>query len=290
MSSCWIKPTGPASETFLDPDSVTQYMFFLLCVTHSLISKPPMSRVRSHVWTGLGSVPGSGQVLQLQTFPWGSYNLVWWEMWKQVITPQGVGSLGNWLGWVSGNARRGDMEQACARSSVGRKGTWEECTANAKARRPVSAMVRNRPAVWLEKWVKESIVLTVSHGTAESRELAIFNVNTPRGISSGAPLSTQHSFCGLPFENSMYQMLLSWGLPSAPQPEPGQCGLGAWESCSHSTSSTVLIQTFHLPRGASPVPVRSLKVWRPRMTYVLNLAPQPSSILSCKTTGSASFT
>lgn len=53
----------------------------------------------------------------------------------------------------------------------------------------------NHPTVWLEKWVKESIILIVSHGAAESRELAIFNVNTPHGISSGA-LGTQHLFNG----------------------------------------------------------------------------------------------
>lgn len=81
MSSCWVKPTDPASETFPDPDAVTQHIFLsTLCHPQSHPKATHVSRVHLHARTGPGSVRGSGQVLQLQTFPWGSCNLVWWKM------------------------------------------------------------------------------------------------------------------------------------------------------------------------------------------------------------------
>lgn len=50
------------------------------------------------------------------------------------------------MGWESGNARRGDTEQALARRPFGGKGTWEEGTENAKAKeREARVMVRDPP-------------------------------------------------------------------------------------------------------------------------------------------------
>lgn len=81
-----------------------------------------MSHVHLKARLGLRSGPGSGPGLQMRMFPWGTYDLVWWRRWKQVIITQCVSSVGTSEKWVSGNASRGNLRQALARSPAGRKG------------------------------------------------------------------------------------------------------------------------------------------------------------------------
>lgn len=101
---------------------------------------------------------------------------------------------------------------------------------------------------------------------------------------------------GLPCETTTDQMFLSGVGVGGFLVSPSQARTGLTsELVGAGQKHSIFTHTFHgldpdflqsvyLSCGAMPVPVRSLKFWGPRMTSVPNLAPEPSSILSCKTT------
>lgn len=139
-----IQQVRPLQMLILSPTVLTIFLFH---VTQGLMPKPPclMCAFTSPDWPQfcVGFWPSAAAAdIPLGNLPSSSVEDVKIGNYITVLR-----SLGSWLGWVSGNASRGDMEKALAGSPTGRKGIWEEITANAKSTEKLVSRSSTAPGV-----------------------------------------------------------------------------------------------------------------------------------------------